>query len=303
MKTAQTQQTAEAEHPEAAGSKARLAASMVIFGTIGIFVHYIGMPSALIAMVRGLLGFGFLLVFMRIRRQAFAGADVRRNLWKLVFSGACIGFNWILLFEAYRYTTVAVATLCYYMQPVIVTVLSPLVLRERMTARKLVCVLTALFGMTFVSGVWSGGAGSGSLTGILLGLGAAALYSTVVLTNKKMTPMPAAQQTMIQLLCAGLVVAPYALMTIGGGTLHVTPLSVGLLLFVGIFHTGFAYELYFGEISRLPAQTCAILSYIDPVVAVLLSALLLREPLGVSGVAGAVLILGSALISEWKRNE
>ena len=56
----------------------------------------------------------------------------------LILSGALIGFNWILLFEAYNYTTVATATLCYYMQPTIVILLSPLFFRERLTAKKLV---------------------------------------------------------------------------------------------------------------------------------------------------------------------
>jgi len=272
---------------------------MVIFGTIGLFVRYIPLPSSVIACVRGFIGMLFLLLVMAIRRKKLDLASIRKNGLVLFFSGIALGANWILLFQAYRYTTVATATLCYYLAPMIILLVSPLVLRERLTLRKLVCVVVALAGMVCISGVLDSGIPSpGELTGILLGLGAAALYATVVLLNKKTTGIPSNDRTIVQLGISAIVVFPYILLTEDVASLQFSPLTITLLLVVAVIHTGIAYALYFSSLKTLPAQTAAIFSYIDPIVAILLSALLLKEHMGLSGVIGAVLILGSALISE-----
>ena len=273
-----------------------LIGSMVIFGTIGVVRRAIPLPSAAIAAARGLVGAAFLLVLNALRRQGLDRAAVRANLWRLLASGAIIGANWIALFEAYQYTTVAVATLCYYMAPVFVILLSPLVLGERLTARKGLCAALAAAGMVLVSGVLGGGGGSAK--GVLLGLLAAALYASVILINKRMKPMPAMDRTVVQLAAAGVVVLPYALLNGFGGTGGLTAGTILLLAVVSIVHTGLAYALYFGSVEGLPAHTLALLSYIDPVVAVLLSALLLKEAITAWTALGAVLIIGAAVLGE-----
>ena len=223
----------------------------------------------------------------------------RKNLFLLILTGAFIGINWILLFESYSYTTVSVATMCYYMQPTFVLLLSPIVLRERLTVRKLLCAAAAIFGMVLISGITEGSAGGAhDFTGILLGLGAAVFYAAVILLNKKITVQNAYRKTEIQLFSASAAMLPYLLLTEDFSAIRPTALSVALVLFVCIFHTGFAYALYFGSMTRLRAQSVAVLSYIDPVFALFLSALVLHEPLSLSGVVGAVLIIGSAVVSE-----
>jgi drug/metabolite transporter (DMT)-like permease len=226
---------------------------------------------------------------------------VRRNLPLLIPSGAALGINWILLFEAYRYTTVAAATICYYLAPVFVILVSPLLLRERITRKKGICAAVSLIGMVLVSGIFSGSAGTTSSNGkgILLGLSAAVFYAAVVLLNKKITGLAALERTVLQLGLSSAVLLPYVLVTGGLGDIASLPLTGAvLLLVVSIVHTGLTYTLYFGSIGHLSAQTAALLSYIDPVVAVLLSALVLREPLGLPGILGAVLVLGSTMVSE-----
>lgn len=282
-----------------ATAKLKLISSMFIFGTIGLFVRYIPLPSSVIAFARGVIGMLFLLLVLALGHKKLDKAAIKKNAFILILSGAAIGINWILLFEAYRFTTVATATLCYYLSPMFVLLASPFVLRERLTVRKLLCVLVSLVGMVFVSGVLDSGISSiNELTGILLGLGAAVLYATVVLLNKKMTDISANDRTVMQLGLAALPVLPYILLTENVSNLQITPLAIGLLLFVGIVHTGIAYAMYFGSLKDLNAQTAAIFSYIDPIVAIILSALLLNEQMGWTGVVGAVLILGSALVSE-----
>ena len=275
----------------------KLIASMVIFGTIGIFRRWIALPSASIAALRGIVGAAFLLALTALRGKKLSLGAIRSNLALLLISGALMGVNWIALFEAYRFTSVAVATLCYYMAPVIVILLSPLLLGEALTAKKLVCVAAAILGMVLVSGVLDSG-GAGSVRGVLLGLAAAALYAAVVLINKKMKPIPGLDRSVIQLASAGIVVLPYALLVGFGGTGVLTARTVLMLVVVCLVHTGLAYALYFGSVERLPAHTLALLSYIDPVVAVLLSALLLHETLTLLTALGAVLIIGAAIVCE-----
>lgn len=217
----------------------------------------------------------------------------------LVLSGAAIGFNWILLFEAYNHTSVAVATLCYYFSPILVILAAPLVLKERMTLRRGICTLVALAGMILVSGVTeSGFSGLAELRGILLGLGAAVLYACVILINKKLPGIPAYDKTILQLSAASAALIPYVLLTEDLSAVSLTPLSICLLLTAGVVHTGVAYWLYFGSIGHLGANTVALMSYIDPVLAILLSMLILQEPMTLSSAIGAVLILGAAYISE-----
>lgn len=280
-------------------AKRDLIFSVSVFGTIGIFVRWIGLPSSVIALVWGAVGAAFLLLLARFRHAPIDRAALRRRWQLLLLSAAMMSFNWITLFEAYRYTTVATATLCYYMAPIFVTLISPVLLKERLTARKLLCVFLALAGMVFVSGVpQSGLPGPSEAKGILLALCSAALYAGVILINKYLAGVPAYDRTLLQLAGAAAVMIPYILLTEDLSAMSVTPLGAVLLLIVAVFHTGWCYALYFGSMTVLSAQTVALFSYIDPIVAILLSALLLREPLGWSGILGAALVLGSTLVSE-----
>lgn len=290
--------------------------AMLIFGTIGIFRNLIPMPSSVIALIRGAGGTLFLVVFCILRRKKLSGPAIGSNLFLLVVSGAFIGFNWILLFEAYRYTSVPTATLCYYLAPVIVILVSPILFKEPLPARKIVCVVVALVGMVFVTGVadrlffgaeqavaQAAASGKDDLKGILFGLGAAALYASVVLMNKKLSGVQAFERTVMQLGAAAVALVPYVLLTGEWRGLDWNATSVGLLLVVAIVHTGISYALYFGAIKDLPAQTSALLSYIDPVSAILFSAALVNcfeneKPLTPTGIVGAVLVLGATILSE-----
>lgn len=285
-----------------------LASSMLIFGTIGLFRRYIPLSSGLLAFSRGILGALFLGLFLMIRRLPEQRLKKRKGSWNrtsapvfflLILSGALIGVNWILLFEAYNYTTVATATLCYYMQPTIVILLSPLFFDERLTAKKLVCAFLAVLGMFLVSGAAGEGIPQGdAFRGILCGLGAAALYASVVIMNKCIRNIDPYLKTILQLASASVCLLPYLAVTGQLSYVKLDSFSLLMLLVVGIVHTGIAYTLYFGSTDGLRAQTIALFSYIDPVSALFISVLFLHEPMGAAGLAGAVLILGAAFAAE-----
>lgn len=280
-------------------SKLTLIAAMFIFGTIGIFRRYIPLPSAMLAMARGLIGTIFLLLYVLIKGMRPSMKAIKSNLLLLCVSGVLIGFNWILLFESYQYTPVATATLCYYMAPIIVILVSPIFLKESLTLKKVACIVIALIGMILVSGVLRVGfSGISELKGIILGLAAAVFYASVIILNKKIRDISAYDKTIMQLGTATLVLLPYTFLTEQISSTAFTPLVVFMLLIVGIVHTGIAYVLYFGSMKDLKAQIVALFSYIDPVVAIILSALLLHESMGIPETVGAVLVLCATMISE-----
>jgi RarD protein len=289
----------QAKDKENKKSYIMLVSSLMIVGTIGIFRRYIPLSSALIAFFRGMIGSATLFIFTKLRKSENWQGIETKKLVGLIINGTFIGINWILLFEAYNYTTIAKATLCYYMQPTIVLLLSPLVLKEKLTARKIACALVALIGMILVSGVVGEKAKQpGDLKGILFGLGAACFYALVIILNKKITGVDTYQKTIIQLASAAVVLIPYLVITGDFKDIAFNSRLVILLLIVGIIHTGVAYALYFGSMSGLKAQTISTLSYIDPVVAMIMSALVLGETMTIWGIIGAVLIIGSAIVSE-----
>ncbi|MBE6766393.1 MAG: EamA/RhaT family transporter [Ruminococcaceae bacterium] len=285
-------------------ARIKIITAMLIFGTIGLFTKSIALPSALLASARGFIGVAFLGLCLLIRRQGIKISEIKKNAFWLLLSGAGIGFNWIFLFESYRFTGVPTATLCYYLAPAIVVFLSPIVLRERVSGIRLLAAIVALLGMVPVSGILSGGIGEPR--GIGFGVAAAVLYASVIMMNKKLKDISDYAKTVSQLLIAAVVVLPYALMSTDFGVLSIGRNDIILTVIVGIVHTGIAYLLYFGAIRSLSAQSAALLSYIDPASAVLLSAAAAAvfpsvfggEILSVTTALGAVLILGSSLFAE-----
>ena len=275
-----------------------LTASMLIFGTIGVFRRMIPMDSALIAFFRGAIGCLVILLVSLLRGGRRERPD-RGTLLRLLLSGALIGLNWLALFEAFNATSVATATMCYYMAPTFVILLSCVLFREKMTVRKAACAVAALGGMALVSGVAENGLpGPGERKGILLGLCAACLYAAVVLLNKRVRGVDPYLKTTVQLGAAAAVLLPWLLAVGGFAGQQWSWGTVGLLLLLGVVHTGVSYALYFGSMDGLRTQTVALFAYIDPVTALALSALVLHEKLTLAGVVGAVLILGSAIAGE-----
>lgn len=273
--------------------------SMAIFGSIGLFRRWIPLGSATLAAVRGFFGVVTVLCVMALSHRKPDFAAVRKNLWLLLLSGAGIGINWIFLFEAYERTTVAVATLCYYMAPVIVLLAAPLVLREKLTAKNLFCAAVAAFGMVCISGVF-GSAGGAHADGIACGLLAAVFYAAVILINRRLSGIGAFDKTVVQLATAAVVVLPYALLREKIVWAELTLPAVLAIAAVGVIHTGIAYALYFAPMPHLRTETVVFFGYIDPVVAILLSVFALKEPIGGAEIAGIFCILGATLLGEWQ---
>lgn len=285
------------------GARAGMLFSMIVFGTIGIFVKNIPVSSGEIALFRAVIAAVAICLFQAVRGKKMLFPRKKGTLLLLAFSGLSVGFNWVLLFEAYRYTTVSIATLSYYFAPVLVMILSPFLFRERITKFQVFCFIMATCGLFMIIGTNSGETGSSHLTGVILGLGAALFYACVMTCNKLIGDIPGIDRTFFQFAFAIAVMIIYVACTTGVNLEQMDSKGIVNLLVVGLFHTGVTYCLYFSSIRNLRGQEIAILSYVDPLVAILVSVLLLHEPISAIQIMGGLLLLGFTLLYELKSQE
>lgn len=285
-------------------AKIELASAFLVWGSIGVFVKMIPLNSGVVAFDRSLVGMLFLLLVKLFMGRKIDLKAMRSSFLLLCINGALLGVNWILLFESYNYTSVATSTICYNLGPMIVVMLSPIVFRERLTIVKVLCVITALFGVVCVSGVFNqSGIGERGAVGVALGLAAAVVYAITVIINKRLDEVDPLDKAITQFASSSVVMLIYCLFTTKASELQFTTPTVILLIIVGVVHTGVAYTIYFKSLPNVTSQNVAIFAYIDPVVAVILSALVLREQLSFGTVIGAILVIASAIISELYDNK
>ena len=278
--------------------RAMIIIAMTAFGTLGPFVRNIAVSSGELALYRAVMAAVLLAGYLSLSKQSLNLKALKRELPLLLFFGMAMGINWILLFEAYKYTTVSVATLSYYFAPVLVTLACPILFREKMGPKQWICFAMSTLGIVLITGIGDLSGGSNHMKGILFGLGAAVFYATVILLNKFIKGVAGIQRTFLQFLAAILILIPYVAFS-GGMTLRrLDALGWVCLLIVGVVHTGITYCLYFSALKELPGQEAAILSYIDPLVAVLVSVFVLGEQMTAVQLIGGALILGFTLWNE-----
>lgn len=272
--------------------------SMVIFGTIGVFRRNIDVSSGELALFRAVLAAIMIGLFLIITGKKVSFSEIKKDLLLLTVSGIAMGLNWILLFEAYNYTTISLATLSYYFAPIIVTLTSVFLFREKLSVSQIICFTASTIGIVMITGIGDKSGGNRHFYGILLGLSAAVLYASVVLINKKIKGAHGIVRTFLQFIAAIVVLLPYVLFNGGIHLGGLTSSGWAGLLTVGIVHTGITYCMYFTSLKSLPGQEAAILSYVDPLVAVILSLTVLKEPMNIWQIVGGTLILGFTLINE-----
>lgn len=274
-----------------------LIVSMTIFGTLGPFVRNIPVSSGELALYRAVLAAALIGGFLLLTGQKIPFLKIKKEIPLLLASGVAMGINWILLFEAYKYTTVSVATLSYYFAPVIVTVVCPILFKEKLTGKQIICFIMSTCGLVMITGIGDVGGGK-DFIGILFGIGAAVFYATVILLNKFIKNVEGIHRTFLQFLAATVILIPYVLLTSGITLGGLNSIGWVNLLIVGLIHTGITYCMYFSSLKELPGQKAAILSYIDPLVAVLISVTVLGEMMTFWQVIGGILILGFTLWNE-----
>ena len=273
---------------------------LCLFGSNGIIASYILLNSYEIVFWRTFIAATFLLGVFLLSRQKFTFLHLRKDAFFLCLGGFSLGLSWIFLFEAYLHIGVSVGTLLYYCGPVIVMVLAPLIFKERLTSTKLMGFTIVLAGMVilnseaFIEGEMS--------VGILFGLLAAVMYSTMVIFNKKGQAIQGLENTTIQLIAAFSLVAIYTIVK-GGFPVAMSEESILPIFILGLVNTGIGCYMYFTSIGKLPVQTVSILGYLEPLSALVFSAILLGENLSLLQLIGAACILGGAALGELYKEE
>lgn len=273
---------------------------MTIFGTIPVFVHNIPLSTGEIALFRALIASFVIILYKLITKNKIPFGAIKKDLPLLFVSGAAMAFNWILLFQAYHYTTVSIATLSYYFAPVVVMASAPLLFKEKLTAKQVICFIMSTIGLMMIIDIGGVEKSSGNAVGIAFGLGAAVLYATVIILNKFIVNVTGVDRTLVQFFASIIVLTPYLLITSGIHIGYVGARGMINLLFLGIVHTGIAYCIYFSSLKDLKGQEAAILSYIDPLIAILVSVFILGEFIDLVQILGGLMILGFTLLNEFR---
>ncbi|MEG7283782.1 DMT family transporter [Bacillus sp. 0909A] len=281
-------------------SKIQFILSMIIFGTMGLVVRYIDLSSSETALLSSSIGCLFLIVVFMMMKKTIPWKLVKANAYILFLSGIALGGNWIFLYQSYDHTTLTNATLGYYFAPVFVMILSPFVLKEQLSVKKMVCIGVAIIGMVLIVGNGISASGTDDLLGIFFGLVAAAFYAALMLLNKCIHRMGRLEITIIQLGLTAFLLLPYVFFTEGFGIFGVSRSSVPFIIILGIVNTGIGFWLFFSGMQKLKGQSIAMLSYVDPFVAILISAIILQEQMTIVQMLGGALLLGSTFVSENK---
>lgn len=279
-------------------SKVQFILSMIIFGTIGLVVRYIDLSSSERALLSSFIGCLFLLLISIVMKKKISWNVVKANAFILILSGIALGGNWVFLYQSYDYTTIANATLGYYFAPVFVMILSPFILRESLSIKKIVCIGIAIIGMLMILGEGVSTSGLDDLLGISFGLIAAAFYAALLLLNKFIRDIGKLEQTIIQLGMTAFLLMPYVFLTEGFSIFEVSSSSIPFIIIIGVINTGIGFWLFFSGMEGLKGQSIAMLSYVDPFVAIVISTMILQEPMTIVQILGGVLLLGSTFVSE-----
>lgn len=270
--------------------------SMLIFGTNGLLVSRISLQSSQIVLLRTLIG-GALLTVIVLLRGGFDRNAVRADLPMILLGGTALGLNWVALFSAYRLLNVSLATLIYYIGPILVLLFSPIIFREKLTGTKIAAVAIVAVGLVCISGsILVGGMNP---VGFAAAIASALFYAALIVFNKRITHTEGLQTAAIELDIAFAVVLIYCLLTVG--LPHPARADLPYIAVIGVVNTGLAYVLYFSGLQKLPGQSVALISYVDPVSALFFSALFLHEKLTLIQVIGAVLIIGGAMLGEMRK--
>lgn len=284
-------------------AKFKIILSMAVFGTLGIFIKNIPLSSGKIALFRAVIAAISILLYKFVKNEKIPFDEIKKDLLLLFLSGTAMGFNWIFLFQSYRYTSVSIATLSYYFAPVIVMAVCPILFREKLNLKQIICFVMSSLGLVLVIDPGKILPGSNSFIGICFGLSAAVLYATVIILNKLIKNVTGIDRTLIQFFAAIIILFPYVGLTDGMHLSAAGTYGIINLLVVGIVHTGITYCLYFSSLKDLKGQEAAILSYTDPLVAIIVSVSFLGETISLTQILGGILILGFTLLNEIKSHD
>ncbi|BDB22835.1 DMT family transporter [Cupriavidus sp. P-10] len=267
------------------GGAWRMVAAMVLSGTIGWFVVTSGQPPLDVVFFRCIFGGAALLGTLTLQRGWVRMS--RAQLGWLALGGVTLVLNWLALFSAYAHSGIAIATVVYHTQPFFLLLLTSAMQREPFPFARLPWLVLAFAGVMLITGLEHGTTGTAMLAGIGLALMGALLYAVTTMATRRLQAIPPGQIAGLQMVLGVLMLAPLAhpaIGTYGTGTW-------AALLALGLVHTGIMYTLLYGAFQRLSVVSIATLSFVYPLVAIVIDVMVFGVVLGPLQVAGMLLVL------------
>jgi len=291
-----------------AGIAALVFASLT-WGTIPLILRYVDGSPFIKVFMRVFVAFVVIGIWLIVSRRwrkitKLDGFTIR---W-LFAQGGLLALNWVLFFGAFDRTNVATVELLGYMGPVFVALMIPFVLKERFDKRIIIPLLLSLMGMVAVL-IPHGFGFSSDLTsqiGALMALGSAFTYALLILMAKRIVDTVSVDLvTVFEALGASLILAPFAWWAFSQGNAPTGGITPYLWLAVlGAVHTAFTGVLFFYGLRLLRADQTAILTYIEPVSAIMFASLFLGEVLTWLTIGGGLLVLvGGAIVARLDAQE
>lgn len=276
-------------------------ASMVIFGTIGLIIKQINLASVEIAMLSSLIGCSFLLLLYIVRNKKLNIIFLLKYKWFILISSIALGGNWVSLFTSYQYTSITNATLGYYFGPIIVLILSPFILKETLSKKSIACIVASFIGLIFILSNGFLQPGTNDVFGIFLSILAGSCYASLMIFNKFIKDVNRMDLTIFQLGLTSLILLPFVFAN-SGFEIRTQLDAIPFVITLGIINTGIGFWLFFSGMERLTGQSVALLSYIDPLVAIFISGLILKEQFTTLQIIGGVVLITSTFLSEISPN-
>ncbi|EKN6261133.1 DMT family transporter [Yersinia enterocolitica] len=275
-------------------------AAMLISGTVGWPVIASGQPAVTVVFWRCVFGAFAMLIACVMLGLLKRGVLTRQHIAIAIIGGITLVLNWVLLFGAYSYASISVATVTYHTQPFMLVGLGVLFFGEKLTANTLGWLLVAFGGMLFII-IGQQGAitlGSDYLIGVVMALGAAFMYAVTAAIIKRLKGLPPHLIVLIQLSVGAILLAPF----VRWSDFPLPGSTWGLLLIIGVIHTGLMSSLLYGAIQKIPTSLVGALSFIYPVVAIFVDWLVFGHRLSVMQMVGAsaILLAAAGMNFGWK---
>lgn len=269
--------------------------SLVIMGSQGIVASFSSLPSMHLVFTRTVIGSIVLLIVCALHKYKFKCLKNRKEAICLFLSGFSLGAGWIFLYQAYAIIGVSISTLLYYLGPMIALVLSPIIFKEKLTKAQVLGIIISFLGAVLLNGKIAGD--PTKIHGIILGILSGVSYALMLIFNKNVKTASGMENTTIQIVASFILITIFLLFN-GGIHIHIEGKEWFPVLWIGLINTCLACYFYYKTIPRLPISTIAIFSYLDPVSAVILSAVILGETLSIIQIIGVVLVIGGAAFSQ-----
>lgn len=273
----------------------RLIFAMIIWGTLGLFVLKSGLSSVNVAFFRCLIGAVILAPYCW-RKGFFSSKSLTlKNITPILIGGVFVVLNWILLFESFRYASITLGNVSYYLQPVFLLMLGRFFFNEHIPIVKYAFILLTFIGvlLTIDLSMSELHLNNNEFLGVLCALLAGFLYSLATVIAKRSKEIPPPMMTFLQLFVGMLILLPLTTLS----EIHMTWQLSAYILTLGAVHTVLAFVLYYQSVSTLSTDQIAVVSYVDPIAAIFTDVLFFNRILLPVQIVGIIITLfGSYLV-------